>query len=190
MDGRKQVPNRELREGIKSSGVINDLSDRGFRVYINVISSADDFGLLEWSPTWVKAEALPLLAWTLAEVSEAMADVAAKKAVRLYESAGKQYAAVEKWEQRRWAKKPKCPEPPWGLEAGDGKSHILGGWVAPRAREGGTPARRGTSSVNGWDRTNDGILAKAKELGISTRGESTENLKRLCFAELGRRKEP
>lgn len=188
------MPNRTLREGIRSSGPINRLTDQGFRLYVNLLATADDFGCVEWTSTWIKAEAIPLLLWDEERVSAAMAELSDRKVVRLYEAAGRAYAAVEKWDQRRNAKHPKFPVPPWGFGPG-GESHITGGYVAPSAMRGelsaGAPKRRiPPARVNGssWANTNDGIAAKATELGISTRGESTDNLKRLCFAEIDRRK--
>lgn len=187
------MPNRTLREGIRSSGFINRLSDQGFRLYVNLLATADDFGCIEWTATWIKAEAIPLLMWGEEQVAAAMAELAERRVVRLYEASGRAYAAVEKWDQRRNAKHPKFPVPPWGFGPG-GESHITGGYVAPSAMRGeqpaGAPPRRvPPKRVNGsgWANTNDGILAKATELGISTRGESTDNLKRLCFAEIDRR---
>ncbi len=123
------MPNRTLRDGLRSSGPINGLSDRAHRLYTHLLLTADDFGLLEWTPAWVKAMAVPALTWELAEVERLMAELAAARLVRVYEAKGKPHAAVEKWEQRRWAKHPKFPLPPWGVE------HVIGGYVAPRARD-------------------------------------------------------
>lgn len=123
------MPSRVLREGLRSSGPVNGLSDRGFRLYVNLLLCADDFALLDWCYSWVKANALALQKWESHEVDQVMAELVGAGLVRVYEHNGRSFAAVEKWEQRRNARFPKFPMPPWGIE------HILGGYVAPQARE-------------------------------------------------------
>jgi hypothetical protein len=184
------MANRELRDGIRSSGPINRLSDRGFRLYANVLTAADDFGLVEWDETWLKANAVPLQPWDEQMMGEVMADLEKHHVVRLYEAKGKRYAAVEKWKQRQWAMKPKFPEPPWGFGEG---SHITGNYADARVRA-RSSGQKQAPRVNGqsveWTRSTDGLLKKAKELGIETRGESTDGLRRLCMDEIERRKTP
>lgn len=177
------MPNRILRDGLRSSATINRLSDRAHRLYTHLIVAVDDFGLCEWNTTWVKATAIPLLLWTEEELSTVMDEISSARLVKVYEHEGKNYAAMERWDQRRNAKHPKFPMPPT-------EEHIRGGYVPPKARAAEARVLRSPPRVNGsgWDRSNDGILAKATELGINTRGESADTLRRLCFAELERRK--
>jgi hypothetical protein len=158
---------------------------------------------MEWTPSWVKATAVPLLLWTIDDTAAAMLEISEKNAVRLYEANGKTYAAIEKWEQRRNAKFPKFPAPAWGFEGG--ATHILGGYVAPRARTpeepGATVApdkRKAPDKINGhgrrraphaWWASEDGIRLKAEELNITPRaGESWPELKGRINAELENRK--
>lgn len=122
------MPNRVLREGLRSSGPVNALSDRGFRLYTNLLISADDFALLDWCFAWVKANAVPLQLWAEKDLAAAMRELEDLALVRPYDCAGRRYAAIDKWDQRRNANKPKFPMPPWGTE------HIIGGYVPPKAR--------------------------------------------------------
>lgn len=115
------MPNRVLREGLRSSEAINSLSDAAERLYVRLLVSADDYGLLEMRPSWVKAHAVPLLDWTLPTVAKLLGELVDQALLLPYEDAGKQYAAVSRWSQRIEAKRPKFPMPPWGRE------HIVGG---------------------------------------------------------------
>lgn len=191
------MPNRTLREGLRSSPIINALSDRAARLYAHLLVSADDFGLMEWTPSWVKATAVPLLLWTMEETSAAMLDISEKKAVRLYEANGKPYAAMEKWEQRQNAKFPRFPAPPWGFKAGE--SHVIGGYVAPRARTGDAAAKplKAPGRINGsarrggreWWQSEEGIEAKGKEVGLNARtGESWPEFKGRITEEIEKKR--
>lgn len=122
------VPNRILREGLRSSASINTLSDGAFRLYVNLLVSADDWGLCEWCFAWVKVHAAALLAWDSAALLTLMCELEQAGLLRPYEIACKRYAAIERWQQRRNASRPKFPLPPWGEE------HITGGYIAPRAK--------------------------------------------------------
>lgn len=187
------MPNRILREGIKSSGAVNALTDRAFRLYIHLISAADDFGLLEWNSMWLKTTAVPGLSWTPDEIERLMSEeIEGRGLVRTYEHNKKTYAAVEKWEQRRDAKYPKFPAPPWGFAEG---SHLVqkeggrfGGYVPKRVldtpKPRSAPRRFNGAPRDDWRKSGEALMAKASELGVETRGETTENLVRLCEAKI------
>lgn len=189
------MPNRMLREGLRSSGPINGLTDPAHRLYTHLLITADDFGLVEWTPGWVKAHAVPALSWTLERTAELMAELVAAKLVRVYEAKGKAHAAVEKWEQRRNAKFPKFPAPPWGFDGED--THIIGGYVPPRARTGAAAEKPVAVAAGGgalklprrwWD-SEGGITEAGGVLGLTARpGESWPQFKGRINDELERRK--
>jgi hypothetical protein len=196
------MPNRMLREGLVYSEAINRVSPLAEMLFWRMLVSADDFGLLEVGSAYLKSRCLPARDMTLEQIDGLVAElvkptVGAFGLVRSYEAGGKKYAAIEKWDQRRFALKPKCPLPPWGTD------HIRGGYVDPRARGAGESAvapekkkapgringHQRTGAAGGWWATEDGILAKAKELEIPTRaGESWPELKGRINAEIDRRK--
>ena len=193
------MPNRALREGLIHSEAVNRVSELAEMLYVRMLLAADDFGLLEMGSAFLKSRCLPARNIGLDVIDGLVAELTKKPTVggdalvRVYEVSGKRYGAIDKWDQRRFALKPKCPLPPWGTE------HIRGGYVDPRARSAGDATvapqkRQSPGRINGhqrgpgWWADNDQILAKAKELGVSTAGETTEGLKRLCFAEIDRRK--
>jgi len=122
------MPNRVLRDGLIYSETVNAATEDGELLYVRVLLAADDFGLLEASPGFLKARCLPARGWDVARIKAALTDLFNVGLLRSYEAAGKPYAAVAKWDQRRFAKHPKYPMPPWGVE------HIRGGYVDPRAK--------------------------------------------------------
>lgn len=116
------MPNRTIRDGLRSSEQINLLSDAAERLFTRLLISADDYGLIEMSAAWVKAHAVPLLDWTFTTVAKYLAELVDHGLLLPYQAEnGRQYAAMAKWEQRIEAKYPKFPMPPWGRE------HIRGG---------------------------------------------------------------
>jgi hypothetical protein len=180
------VPNRILREGLIHSPAVNAVSERAELLYIHIITSADDFGLIEFGPLYLKSRCVPGRTWNAEEIAALCVELEREALVRTYDLNGKRYAAVTKWEQRRFAKAPKCPMPPWGDD------HIRGGYVDPRVREPTAPANLTVARMRAggeWWKSDDGIRAKFIELGLKPLpGESLKAAKERCFEELDRRK--
>jgi hypothetical protein len=124
-----EMPNRVLRDGLIYSSAVSAVSEFAELLYLHMIVSADDFGLIEWTPAYLRGKCVPTRDWSIEKICALQTELEAQQLVRIYESAGKRYAAITKWIQRRFAKKSKCPMPPWGME------HILGGYVDPRIVE-------------------------------------------------------
>lgn len=177
------MPNRVLREGLIYSEAINRVSEGAEMLYVRMLAAADDFGLIEIGAAYLKSRCLPARNVDLDRIDAMVAEMTKPTVglVRPYEVDGKRYGAIEKWDQRRFALKPKCPLPPWGTD------HIRGGYVDPRARATATPAaapkngRAHRAAGNGasWRTTDAGICAKAMELKIDPRGHNRDHLLRL-----------
>lgn len=133
------MPNRVLRDGLIYSGRVNSVGELAEALYVRLVLSADDFGLIEAGPVFVKARCMPARAVTPEDIGERLLELEKAGLIRSYQAGGKLYAAIEKWDQRRFARHPKYPMPPWGME------HIRGGYVDPRVagdRPAGERARR------------------------------------------------
>lgn len=123
------MPNRTLRDGALHSERINSVSRDAEWLFYRLIQAADDFGLYEASGYAIKSKIAGARRETPAQLERWQAELAEQELVLLYTTAtGRQLGALNKWEQRRSAKYPKFPLPPWGLD------HVTGGYVAPRAR--------------------------------------------------------
>lgn len=139
--GFSYMPNRILREGIMSSGPINKVSEAAETLYVRMLVAADDFGLVELTPEFLKARCLPLRSISYEDIEKRVAELTAGgreggALVWPYEADGKRLGAVAKWDQRRFALRPKFPMPPWG------NAHIRGGYVDPRVQ--GEPKKHAT----------------------------------------------
>jgi hypothetical protein len=122
------MPDRVLRSGLLWSVKINSVSEAAELLYVRLLLIADDFGLLDIDPMNLKIRALPGRdQFDLERIAKCTAELIEIELLSAYAVNGKKYAAVENWNQRRWAKASKLPMPPWG------KEHIAGGYVAPTA---------------------------------------------------------
>lgn len=125
------MPNRIMREGALHSRAVNAVSRDAELLWRRIMQIADDWGLFEADPFSLKSKCYGARADVLPEQCDTwLEELAAQKLVQLYEIEGRELGAVSKWEQRRFATRPKYPLPPWG------ETHILGGYVDPRARPG------------------------------------------------------
>ena len=123
------MPNRLLRDGALHSKALNSISLGAEVLFYRLLMCADDFGLAEVDPFTIKSRCFGVRIEATPEVIAGwLRELAHHQLLRPYEADGRSLAAVNKWEQRRNAKHPKYPLPPWGTE------HVLGGYVARQAR--------------------------------------------------------
>ena len=108
------MPNRIIKESIRTSKSVNALPDFLFRVWVYLITYVDDYGRGSADPQLLRGLVFPR-GRKLGEekLAEALADLADRGLIRLYEAEGEPYFCFPKWDehQRIRAKKSKFPPP-------------------------------------------------------------------------------
>ncbi len=108
------MPNRFLKESIRTSKSINALSDFQFRVWAYLITYVDDFGRGSAEPDIIKGFVFPRRKGiTEASIRSAIDDLACMGLIRLYEVDGDSYLYFPNWSkhQNTRASTSKYPEP-------------------------------------------------------------------------------
>lgn len=111
------MPNRVIKESIKTSKNVNALSDFQFRLWIHLILSADDFGRGNADPELIKNLAFPRRhGITEKQLNDALHVLANLGMVNLYNVDGEPYFYFPKWgeHQRIRQRVSKFPEPDEG----------------------------------------------------------------------------
>lgn len=109
------MPNRILKESIRTSKSINAMSDFQFRLWAYLITYVDDFGRGSAEPDILKGFVFPRRKCvTEATIKAALSDLANMGLVHLYTVDGDSYLCLRNWEkhQNRRATSSKFPEPP------------------------------------------------------------------------------
>lgn len=109
------MPNRILKDSIRTSKSINALTDFQFRLWAYLITYVDDFGRGSAEPDILKGFVFPRRkAVTEATIKAALSDLANMGLIHLYEVDGDSYLCLRNWEehQNRRATSSKFPEPP------------------------------------------------------------------------------
>lgn len=108
------MPNRIIKESTFSSEKIAELSDFEFRLWVGLITQADDAGRGDARPAIIKGRVFPLRdRVTVKDIDTALHGLAAKGCVSLYTVGGKPYFWFPTWaaHQRVRECKPKYPGP-------------------------------------------------------------------------------
>ena len=109
------MPNRIIKESIRTSETVASLTDFEFRLWIGLIVSADDAGRGDARPAIIKGTVFPLRdRVTAKDIGAALHGLAAKGCVSLYEVDGKPYFWFPTWKDHQRIRdcKPRFPEPP------------------------------------------------------------------------------
>lgn len=108
------MPNRIIKESLCTSESISSLTDFEFRLWIGLITQADDAGRGDARPAIIKGRIFPLRERVTAkDIDSALHGLAAKGCVSLYEIGGKPYFLFPTWgkHQRIRDVKTKFPAP-------------------------------------------------------------------------------
>lgn len=108
------MPNRIIKESIRTSKTINNLTDFQFRVWTYLITYVDDYGRGSADPEILKGFVFPRRkGLTESNIAKALADLAAVGSIVLYEVDGESYLYFPNWSehQRIQTKKSKFPPP-------------------------------------------------------------------------------
>lgn len=109
------MPNRIIKESLCSSEKIASLSDFEFRLWIGLITQADDAGRGDARPAIIKGRVFPLRdRISIKDIDAALQVLAARGCVSLYTVDGKPYFVFPGWVKHQRVRdcKPKFPEPP------------------------------------------------------------------------------
>mgnify|MGYP004528511987 FL=1 len=112
------MPNRIIKESLCSSEKIASLSDFEFRLWVGLITQADDAGRGDARPAIIKGRVFPFRGrLSIKDIDAALQALAAKGCVSLYTVDGKPYFLFPGWVKHQRVRdcKPKYPEPPKNL---------------------------------------------------------------------------
>ena len=108
------MPNRIIKESITTSEKLASLSDFEFRLWIGLITQADDAGRGDARPAVIKGRVFPFRErLTVKDVGSSLRALADKGCVTLYEIGGRPYFYFPNWSKHQRVRdcKPKYPEP-------------------------------------------------------------------------------
>lgn len=108
------MPNRVIKESMCSSEKIAGLTDFEFRLWIGLITQADDAGRGDARPAIIKGRVFPFRErLSIKDIDAALQVLAAKGCVSLYTVDGKPYFLFPGWVKHQRVRdcKPKYPEP-------------------------------------------------------------------------------
>lgn len=106
------MPTRYLKPGIRDSERINALSADAEVFYYRLIVTVDDFGRADARPAMLKAACFPVKdSATSAKCAEWLDELARADLIIPYESGGKPYLQMQKWDNQPRAKDSKFPAP-------------------------------------------------------------------------------
>jgi hypothetical protein len=111
------VPDRILRQGLRTSEAVNSLSDFAFRLYALLLTIHDDFGRFDARPELLRVELFPFRIDRVrgADVARGLAECREAGTIALFGPESKPTGVVLKTDKPR-ALKSKLLEPPAGVE--------------------------------------------------------------------------
>lgn len=113
------MPNRIIKESIRTSKSVNAMTDFQFRLWTYLITYVDDFGRGSADPELLKGFVFPRRkSVTEATIGKTLAELATIGSIVLYEVDGESYLYFPNWgeHQRIQTKKSKFPAPSCGLQ--------------------------------------------------------------------------
>ena len=108
------MPNRIIKESIRTSKSVNAMTDFQFRVWIYLITYVDDYGRGSADPELIKGFVFPRRKRvTESDIDKALADLAGMGCIHLYQVDGESYFCFPNWSdhQRIQSKRGKYPPP-------------------------------------------------------------------------------
>ena len=108
------MPNRIIKESIRTSKTVNAMTDFQFRIWVYLITYVDDYGRGSADPEIIKGFVLPRRKRVSeSDIEKTLAELAGMGCISLYDVDGESYFYFPNWSshQRIQTKKPKFPEP-------------------------------------------------------------------------------
>ena len=109
------MPNRIIKETIRTSKKVNSLTDFQFRLWVYLITYVDDYGRGSADPEIIKGFVFPRRKKVNeTDIKDALAALASMGCISLYDKDGESYFCFPSWgeHQRIQTKRSKFPEPP------------------------------------------------------------------------------
>nr|DAT37985.1 MAG TPA: replisome organizer [Caudoviricetes sp.] len=109
------MPNRIIKETIRTSKKLNSLTDFQFRLWVYLITYVDDYGRGSADPEIIKGFVFPRRKKVNeTDIKDALAALASTGCISLYDKDGESYFCFPSWgeHQRIQTKRSKFPEPP------------------------------------------------------------------------------
>lgn len=109
------MPNRIIKESIRTSKTVNTMTDFQFRVWAYLITYVDDYGRGSADPELLKGFVFPRRKRVSeSDIEKALADLAGMGCIHLYMVDGESYFCFPNWgdHQRIQTKHSRFPEPP------------------------------------------------------------------------------
>lgn len=110
------MPNRIIKESICTSEKISSLTDFQFRLWIGLITQADDAGRFDARPAILKGHIFPLRERvTVKDIDASLRVLSDLRCVALYEIGGRPYGCLTNWTEHQRVRdvKPRYPAPTW-----------------------------------------------------------------------------
>lgn len=106
------MPNRLIKETIRTSEKVNEMTDFQFRLWISLITYVDDYGRGDARPAIIKGSCFPLRERvTVKDIDAALQALAGIGCVGLYEVDGKPYLYFPRWESHQTIRNQKSKYP-------------------------------------------------------------------------------
>lgn len=109
------MPNRIIKDTIRTSKKVNDMTDFQFRLWVYLITYVDDYGRGSADPELIKGFVFPRRkSVTETQIKQTLTELASKGFILLYKIDGESYFYFPTWSehQRIQTKKSKYPAPP------------------------------------------------------------------------------
>ena len=134
------MPNRIIKESIRTSRSVNAMTDFQFRLWVYLITYVDDYGRGSADPEILKGFVFPRRKRVSeSDIDKALAELADMGCIHLYDVDGESYFCFPNWgdHQRIQTKKSKFPEPP--KFAAPQKSTVVHGDIPPESNPNPNP---------------------------------------------------
>jgi hypothetical protein len=106
------MPTRYLKSGVRDSESIDKLSPLAETLFYRLLVTVDDFGRFDARPAMIKANCFPIKeSVTLNKCKDLVSELQESGLIHVYESDGKQYLQMCKWDNKPRALESKFPAP-------------------------------------------------------------------------------
>ena len=172
------MPNRIIKESICTSETLAQLNDFDFRLWVGLITQADDYGRGEARPAIVRGRVFPLRDdVTLADVDASLRKMAEVGAITLYKVAGKMYYCFPTWgsHQNIRSKRSKYPSPD---EADPEDDYVKDITLADNLQADASRCKQMQAYASICPRNPNPIQSESNPIRIQSESESNPNQKR------------